>query len=91
MRGVPRVSPGTPVPVPAPVAMMLDSTLPVAAIAIDSARDFTDELADAALRESLEFDQWLRRQASALGARAALAIIRPSSSTTAPRTLQFSL
>ncbi len=89
LRGVPRVSPGTPVPVPAPVAMMLDSTLPVAAIAIDSARDFTDELADAALRESLEFDQWLRRQALALGARAALAIIRPSSPTTAPRTLQF--
>ncbi len=91
MRGVPRITPGKPVPAPAPIAISVDSGLPQAAIGFESSRDLIEALSEQQHRTGLEFDQWLRNQAGALAARSVLAMVRPSSSSAAPRQVQFVL
>jgi len=88
MRGVPRITPGKPVLAPAPIAISVDSGLPQAAIGFESSRDLIEALSDEQ-RVGLEFDEWLRDQARALAARSAIAMVRPSSSTAAPRPVQY--
>lgn len=75
-RGVPRVSPGTYLPVAAPIALMLDASVPWAAVGVETHREADFAAVGTADTTGLTMEQSLRTVLESVRARAAIAVIR---------------
>jgi gamma-glutamyltranspeptidase/glutathione hydrolase len=80
-RGVTRVPPGAPLPVPAPIAIAIEASAPWAAIGVESTGDVSFEPLVGAADAGLSIEQLLRAVIDQARARAAVAVVRSPGAT----------